>query len=370
MPLEDYLDVEQTEEMILARMLGNMPARYDKSEGGAIHDMQMPTALELAIADDRLRTVMDWGFAETTFGEWLDRRASEHGLTRRAATPAKGTVTITGVNGTVIPATTTEVTTETTEGVPAEVFRVDASATIAGGTATVTVTAVEGGAAGNVGAGQITLLGQPIAGVTGVTNAAAFTGGLDEETDDELLARYLQRVRNPGSSGNQADYINWALEVAGVGGAAVVPLEGGPGTVTVAIIDTNKRANNIATLVASVQSYIAPSGSGSGTGKAPIGAAVTIQAATEVAVALSATLTIESGYNVASVRAAAELAYEAYIKSLAFAVDNDVRIAKVISLLLDVPGVADATNVLLNGAATNVAISVKQIAIKGAVTWA
>ena len=43
---EEFADV--TYEKILARMMSRIPDQYDKTEGGFIHDMIAPTALEVA----------------------------------------------------------------------------------------------------------------------------------------------------------------------------------------------------------------------------------------------------------------------------------------------------------------------------------
>ncbi|GAN79835.1 baseplate J/gp47 family protein [Acidocella aminolytica] len=63
---------------------------------------------------------------------------------------------------------------------------------VAAGTASITVPAVAAaaGAAGNVQAGAVNLLGNSISGIDTVTNAAAFTGGLDAESDTACIARF------------------------------------------------------------------------------------------------------------------------------------------------------------------------------------
>lgn len=65
-------------------------------------------------------------------------------------------------------------------------------------------------------------------------------GGEDTEGDSSLLNRYYAKVRSPGTSGNRADYLIWALDIPGVGAAQVQPLWNGPGTVKVVIIGTDK----------------------------------------------------------------------------------------------------------------------------------
>jgi uncharacterized phage protein gp47/JayE len=358
-PLPDYLE-PQEETTVLARILARISDEKDKSEGSFLHDPTMASALEFAMAADRLQTVFELGFVQTTIAEFLDLRAEEHGLTRRTAVAATGLVRFDGTNGTVIPAGTT-VSTPGDEAVMPQEFTTDTDGTIAGGFVSVPATATTGGAAGNVAAAAIQLLDPPIAGVTGVTNLAAFTGGLDEEDDESLRQRILDAVRNPGTSGNEADYRRWALEVSGVGGVAVVPLEGGPGTVTVAIAGADMLPAS-APLVTEVAAYIAE--------RSPIGAAVTVEAGTAVPIDVVGNLTIATGYVTADVEAAVDSALQDYLEAIAFNQDdNDVRHARVTTLILDTPGVTDVTGLTLNGGTSNITITAKQVATLGTTTW-
>lgn len=516
--LPEYL-TDQTFETILQRMLDALPSDLDKSEGSPIYDALAPVAAELAQTAIWAQEVLRRGFASTTFGEYLDLRCEEHGITRRPAVKATGQVTFTGTPGTVIPSGT-QVSTASSETTPAIFFATKNDATIgAGGTVTVDIEAIEAGSSGNVAAGTITMLAQPVSGVTFVTNVAATTGGLDEEDDASLLARYLQRVQSPSAGGNKADYVNWAMEVPGVGGVSVIPVRDGPGTVSVAIINTSKVPAEQA-LIDQVQNYIAPpwvneaeaetmilsgygasidttltddtgdsvkmiydaQGSGTithanlqailqqpgiwqararvkvdnntgtadllqigiynvsaaawaktrpggtvnavitlkasdlatafgdkivefywngqdqlelritrlttdttttvwvdravyrstfskdtGEGKAPVGARVTVEPATAVLINVSATLTIAPGYNADSVKAAVKDNIAAYIKSLAFTSDNDVRYVRIGQAILDTLGVQDYANLTVNGGTANVAIGEQEVAVLGTV---
>ncbi|MDD3927177.1 MAG: baseplate J/gp47 family protein [bacterium] len=256
--IPDYL-TEQTDEAILQRMLGTLPSDLDKAEGSFIFDALSPASIELSLAAVWAQEVLSRSFAATTFGDYLDLRCEEHGVSRRAAVKATGTVTFTGTAATVIPAGTYVATqADAVAGASSIEFVTTEEVTISGaGTGNVLVEAVDGGLIGNVAAGAISLMMAPVPGISAVTNAAALSGGLDEEDDASLLARYYLRVRYPSAGGNRADYVNWALEVPGVGGVSVVPVRDGAGTVSVAIIDGDKLPADQA-LVDDVQDYIAP----------------------------------------------------------------------------------------------------------------
>ena len=59
---------------------------------------------------------------------------------------------------------------------------------------------------------------------------------LTDETDAALLARLLDRIRNPPAGGNANDYEEWALAVDGVAAAYVFPLAQGGESVDVVIV--------------------------------------------------------------------------------------------------------------------------------------
>lgn len=343
----------QTFEAIMQRLLNAVPFNIQKTEGSLIYDALASAALELAQAYIELDMVIQLGFAQTTYGQYLDMRAAEHGLTRKPATKATGQVTITGTQGTVIPAgslfatgagiqfqTTTEVSINET------------------GQVTANIEAVEVGASGNVPARAINTIPVAIPGVTAVTNTNPTTGGTDEESDADLLARLLEKVRNPATSGNVAHFKQWALEVAGVGDAKVFPLWNGNGTVKVVIIDGNKQPAS-AELVQAVADYIEE--------VRPICYAVTVVSATALNINVSATLTLDPAYMLTQVQPTIEAAITEYLKSIAFQQDY-VSYAKIGSLILDTPGVLDYTNLTVNSGTGNVAIGSEQVAVLGTVT--
>lgn len=186
--------------------------------------------------------------------EELDRHANFWlAQPRKPATPAQGSVPILGANGRVIPAGTVLIRADGVE------YATDAEVTIAVGTATVAITAVVAGAAGNAIAGTTLTLASPIAGINGnvTVQAGGLTQGADVETDDELRVRVLARPKQPPHGGAQFDYVNWALEVSGVTRAWCYPLEQGDGTVTVRFVrDNDAGIIPDAAEVAAVQAYI------------------------------------------------------------------------------------------------------------------
>lgn len=366
MALPDYL-TDITEETIRERMLAAVPADVDKSEGSYIWDALAPAASQLYIASLWAQEVLRRGFASSTFGTYLDLRCEERGLRRREAVRATGEVTMTGVPGTAVPAGTrvatpadAMTTTSSVEYETTEEMLLDGA-----GVAVIPIAAVEAGAGGNVPVGAIQLLVDALPGVTGVTNAAAITGGAEAESDASLLARYLVKVREPGTSGNKADYKQWALEVPGIGGVQVEPLWDGPGTVRVFLLDTDKRAPS-QTLVDAVQDYVAPV-DGQGEGKAPIGAAVAVEPAVEVPIDIEVDLTLASGATLQEVQQMFEAGVQSYLQQLAFA-DPLVRYTRIASILLDIPPIIDFSNLTVNEGEENIEMALGEVAVLGTVT--
>ena len=362
--LPEYLQ-DQTFEAILQRMLNALPADLDKSEGSFIYDALAPVAAELAQAVMWAQEVLRRGFAQTTFGEYLDLRAAEHGVYRRPAVKATGQVVFTGTPGTIIPAGT-QVSTVGNEAAPAVFFVTIEDVTIGpDGTVTANIEAVEVGASGNVAAGAISLLAQPLHGVSSVNNPMPTSGGLDEESDESLLERLLLQVQYPPGTGNKYDYERWAKEVPGVGEAKCIPLWNGPGTVKVIITDSNGAPAG-AELIQQVQEYIAPT-SGQGEGKAPIGASVTVEAPGVVTVDINVTLFYQPGYDPVAVKANLETALASYINGLG--IGETVRYAAIGKIIFETKGVSDYSGLLINGGTGNIVVPENGKAVLGMVTY-
>lgn len=226
---------------------------------------------------------------DTAESEYLERWAAVWGLTRRAAEFASGPVIFTGTNGSVIPAGTIV---QRQDGVQ---YATQAEGTISAGTATVTVEAVEAGAAGNLDEAERVFLLSPVSGVT--TSATAGTGGIvngsDTESDALLRARLLLRIRQPPQGGSVSDYEQWALEVPGVTRVWVTPNGLGIGTVLVHFVrDDDVSIIPDAGEVTAVQTYIDD--------RRPVTADVTVAAPT----AVSLNLSIQLSPNTAAVQAA------------------------------------------------------------------
>lgn len=159
-------------------------------------------------------------FIDTAYGEWLDKHGLHPAirLERNQGNEAVGEVTFTipavSTEQTIIPEGTLLASTET--GLQ---FSTDYDAVIEIGDLNVDVqcTCMSVGEDGNVVSGSIDLIDDDFIDVHGitVTNADAFTGGVDYEEDEAYRARLLEYVRRE-DFGSLPYYINLAETVPGV----------------------------------------------------------------------------------------------------------------------------------------------------------
>ncbi|WP_407529445.1 baseplate J/gp47 family protein [Methylobacterium oryzisoli] len=174
---------------------------------------------------------------DTAETEWLDRHGAIWLGGRKAATYAKGTVLLTGIAGTTVPLGTTVQSADAIIYQTTEVVIIGASAT------SVAVEALTPGSVGNREQDATLSLPIALAGVNGSAVVETISGGVDEESDDDLRTRVLLRIRRPPMGGAADDYVQWALSIPGVTRAWVYPNEMGIGTVTVRIMCDELRAN-------------------------------------------------------------------------------------------------------------------------------
>lgn len=290
---------------------------------------------------------------DTAEQEFLDRWASIWGVVRKAATFATGSVDLTGQDGSAVPAGTVL---QRSDGVE---YAVDAQVVIAAGVATLAVTARSSGVAGNAAAASSMSFQSPIAGVdsSGTVAAGGITGGDDEETDAALLARLLARIQQPPHGGAEHDYVAWALEVAGVTRAWVLPGQLGPGTVGVTFVRDDDAGSIIpdAAEVQEVQDYIDDAT------RRPVTADVTVFAPTPVTV----DFTIHLDPDTAAVRAAVQAELEDLLRREAEPGGTLLlsHIQEAISLA------AGENDHVLTVPAADVTVLATEIAVMGTITW-
>ena len=332
----------QSKDEIQQRMAADLSGMNPNStvEGSFGRDIINATSVEFEKTYAELSLVSQAGFAQTSWGEYLENIAEEHGVFRRSAVRAIGTVTVTGT-GTVSQGALFQ-TQDGTEFSATSTVKVTASADVP-------VQAVEYGSKGNVATGAITIIPMSIPGITRVTNAKATYDGFDEETDEELRERLLFKVRMPATSGNMNDYIEWGTSVEGVGHITVVPLWNGNGTVKLLVTDSNGQPASpelLARVTEKVESMH------------PIGATVSVIAPSVLGLTVALTPTKGGGD-----AAAIKKVLNAYFLSRQYT-EKKVSYAKVGQLIIenaDTTQVEDYDNLTINGATANIGVDTDQI---------
>ncbi|MDP5273555.1 baseplate J/gp47 family protein [Chengkuizengella axinellae] len=74
---------DQTANVILNRMLSKISNEFDKRQGSIAYDMVAPASMELEQVYIEMDNILNFGFADTTYGEFLERRCAEEGLYRK-----------------------------------------------------------------------------------------------------------------------------------------------------------------------------------------------------------------------------------------------------------------------------------------------
>jgi len=246
----------------LSELISTTEAQFDARLGTA--QARLPAsnlsvlARVLAGGEHGLYGFIDWIarqiLPDTAEAEVLDRHGSIWGVTRKQATKASGTATVTGIAGATLP---TGTALQRSDGLG---YLTTSAVTLTGTTAAVPVVASAAGASGNTDAGATLTLPSTLAGVSSTltVSAGGLSGGADIEADDSLRSRILARIQQAPHGGAAFDYVTWALEVEGVTRAWVNPGYMGPHTVCVTFL-CDERADPIptATDVEAVRAAIA-----------------------------------------------------------------------------------------------------------------
>lgn len=166
-----------------------------------------------------------WGSTD----EWLFGWAGLVGITQEDATAATGTWTMsgTGAAGSPLPSGTLL----NSGGLQ---FRTTAAAAVDGtGALSVPVQCTTAGVVGNLATGTSMSLASPVGGINSAGTFTLGAPGADQETQDALKTRMLQRYASPPQGGALSDYVGWSMEVPGVTRAWALNGGAGAGTVVV-----------------------------------------------------------------------------------------------------------------------------------------
>lgn len=347
----------KTSEEITAEMINEVPEKYQKTVGFFIWDFLRAVSIALMELWDSLFYIA--GLDDLTkfnYDDLVRFVKQRRGIIAHEESYATGLITVITGEGRISDGDLFE----TPDGLQFEA--IEYKNVTAGDT--FKAQCLTAGPDGNVPVGAISVIPKTIQGIVKISNETAFTGGYEKESKESIIERYMEDLQNPITSGNIYHYKKWAKEVTGVGDADVKPLWDGDNTVKILIIDANRETAD-ASLIQAVQDYIDPYtltngvkvGWGCGNGQAPIGAYCTVVSASGLNLNIAFDGVLKTGAIEEDVEAAVTASIQSYLQSIAFKNDvTYVSYAKIGEAILHADGLADYSNLTINGDTDNIPI--------------
>ena len=334
----------ETPEGVRNRILSNIKSPLAKNEGSTLSNLAAGISIDIAELFNSINLAEQLAFIENNFDEFLDKRINEFGMYRKPGEHATGEITIEGTAGTsILNGTRIEYAGLT--------YVIVHDITLSENTEenVTQVYADEIGLKYNLLEGIEFNLLEPDSRITKVTNKAAFRGGTERETDEEFRNRFIQYQTNKPTSGNVADYIQWATDVDGVVDARVYPLWHGAGTVKVIILGENN-GNVDEMILQNCKDYIET--------KRPIGASVTVVTPMPRTITIVAQISIKDD-NLEITKNNFAFEVNEYFKECG----KNVSYMKVLGILANMENVTDIKDMTINGAKNNIELTDEQIAV-------
>ncbi|EQB4336221.1 baseplate J/gp47 family protein [Clostridium botulinum] len=347
---------DQTEEVILDRMMNKISNDLDKREGSIIYNALAPAAQEVA----KMYSDMDY-FLKCTFAspdmppELLDLRVAEEGLKREKATyaikkgyfyneenelidiPLNSRFSIEDFNFIAV------------EKISTGLYKMQCETT---------------GIEGNSITGPLIPI-EYIEGLSIATLGELIIPGEDKEDNYSLFNRYVEHLNEKPYGGNIADYKINTRAIEGVGTVKVFPIWNGGGTVKIVFLDSDYSVPTIE-LIDKVKTILDPvSNQGKGFGVAPVGHVVTVLGAKDIEMTIETKILLKRGLTIGQVQEDIEKVIKDYLLTLRKQWHEDdntiVRISQIEARILNVEGVADLFNTKINGKEENLTLGTEEV---------
>ena len=351
---EDY-------EYWLDLMLENVPDDIDQREGSVIYDALAPAAMVMAQQSLTRANIIKETYIKTAQGQFLDYRAEEHGTSRYGATQTEVKAKFLDSDGNTI--NNVQIGDQFASIGETPIFY---TVQKINDDLTGELTADDPGTTANSYIGQILpVTSNDSLSWAEITEIVA--PARDEETDDHLRDRLLKADDWIAYGGNITDYLAMLSKINEVGAGQVYPVWNGAGTVKLVIVDNNLMPAS-ADLVKKVKNIIDPTDNESqGYGLAPIDHQVTVVAPTPLTVNIAATVNIDGTHGADIVKAKIKTAIEEYFKLLRQSwntidaktgrgYSQTIYRSKILSQIMMVDGVINASVPTLNGANQDIAL--------------
>ena len=349
---------ELTYENLMDDVLANAPEGIDTRPGSIFYDAISGIVMKIAKLYTDIEVVAELVSIDTATGEYLDKKAGEHSVTRLAATP----------------------TFEGDEPEVGERFYYDGVYFVLKRTTDDELyleAEIAGTAANSIYAGSAAIPVNNLPNLTAASFGEIIELGTDEESDDDLRARLREKMSGPAENGNKQHSRTWCEEVEGVGRARIVPLWKGPNTVKGIIISPDGTPATEA-LIEKVQTKIDPDndgdgeGDGLGEGVANLGAHFTAVKPEECTIDIEFNAVLTGGATQEQTVNEATTAIKEYLKGLTLNTPDEeaivVRISAVGAIINGLSSILDYNSLTFNGETANIEPGNEAVAVIGGVT--
>ena len=336
---------DQSYEKVLERNLDRISDSFDKREGSVIFDAIAPMALEISILYSYLDFLFKNSFADTSNRYWLIQRAKERGIEPKKATSAI-----------VVGKFNVEVRIGDRFSYDDIFYNVISYRGDENSLYYYEMQCEKDGIIGTVKKGNLT----PTRSIRELKIAEIdrlAVLGEDEEDTEVFRERYFETIKSNAYGGNIDDYRMKVKAIDGVGSVKVIPVWNGGGTVKIIITDPENRAAT-KELIDRVQETIDPVPyKQKGVGVAPIGHLVTVVSAKEKVININAEIMKEVGSDIEEIKKDIKKDIEDYFKierekwsikskeNNEIYIENDIRLAKIMSIILNTKNVIDYKNI-------------------------
>lgn len=332
---------DNTFENVLERNLDRIPDEFDKREGSVIYDAIAPMAIEISLLYSYLDFLFKNAFGDTANRYWLIERAKERGIEPYKATKAViiGRFDAKLNIGDRFFIDDIYYTVSKLQKEEKELFFYE-------------LICNEEGSIGNIEGGKLT----PTRTISNLNLAEIYKLailGEDEEGTEDFRQRYFETIKSIAYGGNIDDYRKKVKDIDGVGLVKVIPVWNGGGTVKLIITDSEFKEPT-SELISKVQEIIDPIPfHQKGVGIAPIGHYVTVVGAKLKKINITCEILKSRDSNLEEIKREVKSNIEEYFKGQRekwgtyekvdsnIYVENDIRLAKITSIVLNVADVID-----------------------------
>ena len=346
----------------------------DTRTGSVYMDMAAGHCLRAAFFFANLSEVFNMFALDSCYGDVLDDKAAEWGITRHPASAAIFNATFVGAT----PEVGDRFFADDSEYYFTVIELEDGTLMLQSET--------EGSAVNTLSAGsEIT----PVDDIDELEDAylgEIYSIGADEETDDALRTRLREALAGPAENGNRQHYKTWCESIDGVGRARIDPLFAGENTVR-AVLYSPEGSFVSDEIVKAVQDYVDPitqgyeftdedgntyvCGDGFGDGVANLGAHFLAVSAKPLQINVSFDVVLTDGSTLESCKHSAIEAITNYLSQLSLETPEGsnivIRISTVGAMLSELPEVLDYMNLTINDGNTNITLKEAEVPLLGEV---